>query len=165
MDYKAIKTGDIENQELFEGEDVEVNNMPLWKLVFIFITFVSGIAYGTVNIVDVIENEPSGIIDGIKISLTIILTFMGLTFGGYKFSMRNNVKESLQTIEKNATKRDANAQIRHNQLIGILKAQTLHNVDQTEHNVKQTEHNDKMLVLMTSMQTSLDSIDKSLRRQ
>jgi len=168
MDYKAIKTTDIENQEMFEGEDVKINKMPLWKSVSIIITFICGLAYGGVNIYDAIHINKRGSTEAIKIYLTIILTFMGLSFGGYKFYMRNNIKESLQTIEKNATKRDANAQIRHNQLIRISNAQAGHNVAQTDllrsMNTSLASL-DPIKTSLDSIKTSLDSIDRSLRRQ
>ena len=179
MNYNAIRTSDIEQQNMFDGEVIEVKNMPLWKKVSLFITFVCGLTYGSVYIADAIVNNKPTVIEGIKIYLTIILTFMGLSFGGYKFHMRNNVKESLQIIERNAIKRDANAQIRHNQVMNVFRlqgihntAQTAHNTAQTAHNTAQTAHNVDVLVLLNSMNSSLASInsslasiDKSLRRQ
>ena len=158
--YNAIRTSDIEQQNMFGGEVIEVNDMPLWKKVSLFLTFVCGLMYGVMHIVNAIIHNPSGI-DGIIIYLTIILSFMGLSFGGYKFAMRNNVKESLQIIERNASKRDANAQIRHNQIMSVSKTQT----DILAKMNSSLAPLAKMESSLAKMESSLASIDKSLRRK
>lgn len=112
--YNALPTQDIEQQSVCSSEEYEITQMSSWKKLCVFAVFIGGLSYGIgYTIYIIINHDKLSILDKFIIYVTIIMSFMGLSFGGYKFYMRNDIKEALTKIDKNADKRHKKDEMRH----------------------------------------------------